>query len=976
MSGYPKTAPVFQKSGPTGYVAGAGRGAVGFSTRSDIGPGAAATRSAGVLATGMPSAQLGTQPAGFLAGRGRGLGGGVIMADAQFGVAPAGYVAGRGRGMGALASHQQQNDAFDDGGIDSTRESSTGPLIDQTVYDQDDAEADRIYNQVDEQVEARLRLQKRKLSAESSSGVSRSRIGDQFSDLKAGLAKISAAEWDALPEVGDHSLKLSQKARFSDAMTVVPDSLILAAAGSSGTSALHKEVGASSKATDALVTLAASRGGQLGSRLDRMADDVQGQTVVDPRGYMTGLGVLRVNSDAEIGDLKHARLLLSSVTATNPKHAPGWIAAALLEETAGKIVAARKLAAQGCKECPDSEDVWLLNARLHDTHNAKVILADAVCALPQRVNIWLAASALESEPSRKKIVLRRALELIPGSVALWKAAVELEDADNARILLGRAVECAPSSPDLWLALVRLETHENARKVLNRMRQVLPTEPITWITAARLEEANGAPLEALRKIVGKMTISLTQAQVALPRERWLQEAEACEANNSPLTCAALIEATIGFNVEDEDRLDTWSSDAEASLARATPKVQTARAILTHALGAFPAERGLWTARVALERTHGTSEQLQDALRGAVFACPHVEVFWLLAAKQAWMSSGVRGAAEARDILQRACEANPASEAIWLAGVKLEWENGEVARARALSRKACCAAPSARVWMKTVLLEGVEGQTHDALALARDAIAAYPTAPKLYMIAGQLAQNAQNMDLARSFYSSGREKCPLSSPLWLLSAALEEALGNSNKARSLLESALVHLPSEDSLWVAAIRLEKKTNNDQAAAALMARGLQTLPSSGALWSEDLLTCPKAAQKSKSVDALTRCENDALVVLAVARLFERHRKLDKAQKSYQRAIALQPRLGDAWVFWFASELRVQATLLDSGNADEIAKQKQQGILDDIESRCASAIPNRGEVWNRVHKRFENYRLSPAQVLRRCVEEITVLHV
>ncbi len=41
--------------------------------------------------------------------------------------------------------------------------------------------------------------------------------------------------------------------------------------------------------------------------------------------------------DAEISDIKKARLLLKSVISTNPRHAPGWIAAARLEEVAGKL---------------------------------------------------------------------------------------------------------------------------------------------------------------------------------------------------------------------------------------------------------------------------------------------------------------------------------------------------------------------------------------------------------------------------------------------------------------------------------------------------------------------------------------------------------------------------------------------------------------------------------------------------------------
>lgn len=88
-------------------------------------------------------------------------------------------------------------------------------------------------------------------------------------------------------------------------------------------------------------------------------------TSVDPKGYLTSLDSVVIKSDAEIGDIKRARLLFDSLIKSNPKHAPGWIAAACLEEHAGKMVAARKLIKQGCENCPKSEDVWLEAARLH-----------------------------------------------------------------------------------------------------------------------------------------------------------------------------------------------------------------------------------------------------------------------------------------------------------------------------------------------------------------------------------------------------------------------------------------------------------------------------------------------------------------------------------------------------------------------------------------------------------------------------------
>ena len=67
----------------------------------------------------------------------------------------------------------------------------------------------------------------------------------------------------------------------------------------------------------------------------RMGDSASGKSTVDPKGYLTSLDSVQLSSDAEISDIKKARMLLKSVINTNPKHAPGWVAAARLEEQVG-----------------------------------------------------------------------------------------------------------------------------------------------------------------------------------------------------------------------------------------------------------------------------------------------------------------------------------------------------------------------------------------------------------------------------------------------------------------------------------------------------------------------------------------------------------------------------------------------------------------------------------------------------------------
>lgn len=77
-------------------------------------------------------------------------------------------------------------------------------------------------------------------------------------------------------------------------------------------------------------------------------------------------------------DVKKARLLLKSVITTNPKHAPGWIAAARLEEVTGHLQKARNVIMRGCEVCPKNEDVWLEAARLQVGRGQKVV-EQALC---------------------------------------------------------------------------------------------------------------------------------------------------------------------------------------------------------------------------------------------------------------------------------------------------------------------------------------------------------------------------------------------------------------------------------------------------------------------------------------------------------------------------------------------------------------------------------------------------------------------
>jgi pre-mRNA-processing factor 6 len=217
----------------------------------------------------------------------------------------------------------------------------------------------------------------------------RPKIQTQFVDLKRNLSAVTTEEWENLPEVGN----LTRKKRKRDERTfAVPDSILVgdreknqyeSSLDPSQEVWFHQFTNFSYltyKQTNGLVTPAASdtlsnlveigqaRDRILSLKLDQLSGAASASgtsTSVDPKGYLTDLNSVIHKTESEIGDIKRARMLFDSLIKSNPKHAPGWIAAANLEEHAGRMVQARKLIREGCKQCPRSEDIWLESARLH-----------------------------------------------------------------------------------------------------------------------------------------------------------------------------------------------------------------------------------------------------------------------------------------------------------------------------------------------------------------------------------------------------------------------------------------------------------------------------------------------------------------------------------------------------------------------------------------------------------------------------------
>jgi tetratricopeptide (TPR) repeat protein len=145
----------------------------------------------------------------------------------------------------------------------------------------------------------------------------------------------------------------------------------------------------------------------------------------------------------------------------------------------------------------------------------------------------------------------------------------------------------------------------------------------------------------------------------------------------------------------------------------------------------------------------------------------------------------------------------------------------------------------------------------------------------------------------------------------------------------------------------------------------------------------------------------------MTIARLFEQSGRIRKAQKWFERALAINSRFGDVYIYYFAMMyvITYKVLLLEEGNQQlqdkeendihqmdgiddddedvENAKEKGEGLseitenvdgesekkLHEIVKRCVEAEPNQGELWCSFIKQTVNRRKPFGTLLLLSVE-------
>lgn len=132
-------------------------------------------------------------------------------------------------------------------------------------------------------------------------------------------------------------------------------------------------------------------------------------------------------------------------------------------------------------------------------------------------------------------------------------------------------------------------------------------------------------------------------------------------------------------------------------------------------------------------------------------------------------------------------------------------------------------------------------------------------------------------------------------------------------------------------------------------------------AIWAE-----PRPTRKSRSADALRKAADDPLIICTVARLFWAERKIEKARQWFERAVKVNPDLGDVWGWWLKFEKQHGIVVRHEHMAlyPMIDLFHFQEYQEEVIRRCIAAEPHHGAVWQATSKAMKNTGKTTKEVL------------
>ncbi|EES18760.2 hypothetical protein BDA96_09G262600 [Sorghum bicolor] len=471
----------------------------------------------------------------------------------------------------------------------------------------------------------------------------------------------------------------------------------------------------------------------------------------------------------ELANEEDARLLLHRAVECCPLHVELWLALVRLET----YDQARKILDKAREKLPKEPAIWIMAAKLEEANgNAqsvnKVIERGIRCLQREGMDIDREAWLKEAEPAERAGSVLTCQAIVKNTIGIG-----VEDEDQKHTWVADAEECKKRG-----------SIEIARAIYAHALTVFLTS--IWLKAAQLEKSHGTgeSLDALLKKAVNYNPLAEVLRLMAAKKKWL-------AGDMPAACAILQEAYAAIPNSEEICLAAFKLEFENN------EPERAKMLLAKASERGGTER-VWMKSAIVERELGNVGEEKRLLEEGLTLFPLFFKFWLMLGQmEDCLGNGAKakeekisGLSKSRAVLIMARKKNPATPELWLAAIRAELRNGNKKEADALLAKALQESieMAPRPQRKGKSTDAIKQSDHDPHVIA--------TMAKLFCLTGRLIKLGHgNADTQKDVLKRCVASEPKHGEKW---QAISKTVENSHlPVEALLKKAVVVLDVEENI-----------------------------------------------------------------------------------------------------------------------------------------------------------------------------------
>lgn len=480
-------------------------------------------------------------------------------------------------------------------------------------------------------------------------------------------------------------------------------------------------------------------------------------------------------------DVAMSRKIAAEAVSFNPGSVVLWKASVALE---ADQFSKRKVAKKALEKVPESEEVWDLAVELEDDDEAKQLLQTAVEIIPESESLWLKLLMRVSDVAEKRQILNLARKHLAGSEKVWIEASKLEESvlpDGSAKAGGKVAKIVSKG----VGSVR----KNGNKLTGSQ----------WILAASECEEQGYPLTSEALVQATISIGLEDYDDLDKRIELLGRAEKCALAGHKRVAQAIYQYLI---TEYPQEVQIWRVYLE--FIRGTESTEALYQWFDKCVASNPALEEFWL-RYAKEKWQNKDiSGARLVLSNGQAQLPDNIELWLAAIK---LEVENRSYPRALELLHEAKQKLNLPR-LWYKEVHLLRQLGRTDEALDIVEQALEQYDSVdKLYMQKGQILQSLGRLEEATEVYSSGVRICDTSFGLWVLLSKAYELQGKTIRARSTIDRAITKNQDSVDYWIFKIEMEKKWGNIKEAKSLISKVAQQFPRSEKVWVEKLKTVEK-------------------------------------------------------------------------------------------------------------------------------------------------------------------------